>query len=114
MVEQVNSLPNLVKWVHLHTEDCLKSSVVGCASLDFVLKFKSLRSSSSSSRWRIITGSLSYVKWNLVRQDDGMLFSWSGQCQQYSSKVVDCAVEATLVFIKVDRVQVIVSSCCAA
>ena len=94
MVEQVNSLPKLVKWIHLHTEDCLKQAL-SC----WLCQSKSTQCLSSSSRWRIIASSLS-LKRNLVRQDDGMLFSWSGQRQRYSSKVMDCAVEATLVFIK--------------
>ena len=97
MVEQVNPLHNLVKWIHMHTADCLKQAL-SC----WLCQSKSTQRSSSSSRWRTRAGSLSYLKLNLllVRQDDGILFSWSGQRQRYSSKVVDCAVEATLVFIK--------------
>ena len=97
MVEQVNPLHNLVKWIHMHTADCSKQAL-SC----WLCQSKSMQRSSSTSRWRTRAGSLSYLKLNLllVRQEDGILFSWSGQRQRYSSKVVDCAVEATLVFIK--------------
>ena len=98
MVEQVNPLHNLVKWIHMHTADCSKQAL-SC----WLCQSKSTQRSSSTSRWRTRAGSLSYLKLNLlllVRQDDRILFSWSGQRRRYSSIVVDCVVEATLVFIK--------------
>ena len=92
-----NPVP-VVEWTHVHTADCIKTPVDSSANLDFVVKAKSLLS--SSARWRFHSASVDCLKWNYLVQEDDLLsfIEWNGQLCM--SKKIDFVVDVTLPFVK--------------